>query len=85
VYKVSFLRLIVVPFLTLGLLAILNLDHNVAYTILIAAACPTATAGTLMAIRYDKNYIYASELFASGTIIGVITIPFVVYIADLIL
>ena len=84
VYKVAFLRLLLIPFLTLGLLAVLDLDTHVTYTILIAAACPTATAGVLMALRYEKNHIHASELFASGTVLGVITIPFVVFIADLI-
>jgi len=84
VYKVGFLRLILVPFLTLGLLVLLDLELHVTYTILIAAACPTATAGVLMALRYEKNHIHASELFASGTVLGVITIPFVVFIADLI-
>ena len=84
VYKVGFLRLLLIPFLTLGFLAFLNLDPHVTYTILIASACPTATAGVLMALRYEKNHIHASELFASGTLLGVITIPFVVFIADLI-
>ena len=84
VYKVAFLRLLLIPLLTLGLLALLNLDTNVTYTILIAAACPTATACVLMALRYEKNHILASELFASGTLLGVITIPFIVFVADLI-
>ena len=84
VYKIGFLRLLLVPFLTLGLLALLDLERYVTYTILIAAACPTATAGVLMALRYEKNHIHASELFASGTVFGVITIPFVVFVADLI-
>ena len=84
VYKVAFLRLLLIPFLTLGLLAFVNLDPKVTYTILIASACPTATAGVLMALRYEKNHIHASELFASGTVLGVITIPFIVFIADMI-
>jgi len=84
VYKVGFLRLLLIPFLTLGLLVILDLDTHVTYTILIASACPTATAGVLMALRYEKNHIHASELFASGTVLGVITIPFIVFVADLI-
>jgi len=85
VYKVSFMRLLIVPFLTLALLAVVNLDQNVAYTILIASACPPATAGMLMALRYDKDHVHASEIFAAGTLLGVLTIPFVVFIADFIL
>jgi predicted permease len=85
VYKIAFFRLLIIPFLTLGLLALLDLEQQVAYTILIASACPTATAAVLMAIRYEKNHIHASKLFASGTVLGVITIPFVIFIADFIL
>jgi predicted permease len=85
IYKVCFARLIVIPLLTLAILAIVDLDPNVAYTILIASACPPATAAMLMALRYDKNYIHASEIFASGTLLGVLTIPLIVYIADFVL
>ena len=84
-YKIHFLRLIVIPFLTLGLLWMLNLEPRVAYTILIASACPTATAGIMMAVKYEKNYVYASEIFASGTLYGLLTLPFVVFVAELVL
>ena len=85
IHKISFIRLLLVPFLTLGLLALLNLDRDVAYTILIASACPPATASILMAIRYDKNQVYASEIFASSALFFIVTLPFVIFIADLIL
>ena len=85
IYKVAFLRLLLIPFLTLGVLVPLNLEPRVAFTILIASACPTATASVLMAIRYNKNHILASELFVSSTILGAITIPFVVFIAEFVL
>ena len=84
-YKIHFLRLIIIPFLTLGLLWFFNLEPRVAYTILIASACPTATAGIMMAVKYDKNYVYASEIFASGTLYGLLTLPFVVFVAELVL
>ena len=85
IHKISFVRLLLIPFLTLGLLVLLNLDRDVAYTILIASACPPASAGMLMAIRYGKNQIYASEIFASSALLFIVTLPFVIFIADLIL
>ncbi|MCL2864478.1 MAG: AEC family transporter [Lachnospiraceae bacterium] len=85
IYRACFVKSIVIPLATLVLFLIYPVDTNVAYAILIAAACPTAVAGTMMAMRYNKNYAYASELFSVNTIIAVITIPLIVFIAELVL
>ena len=41
----------------------------------------TATTLTMMAIRFEKNYKYASELFAFTTVLSIFTIPFIAFIA----
>lgn len=81
IYRVSLMKLIVMPLLTLVFLAVAGFDYKVAYVILIAAACPTATTTTMMAIRYNKNYTYASEIFAISTTLSIVTIPLVTLIA----
>lgn len=81
IYWVSLLKLFVMPLLVTLFLAITKISHDIAYTTLIAAACPTATTMTMMAIRYDKNYTYASEIFAFSTILSMVTIPIVTFFA----
>lgn len=81
IYYVSFLKLVLVPLAVLFFLVVFQIEYSVAYTILIAAACPTATTLTMMAIRFNKNYMYASEIFAFSTVLSVITIPFIAFVA----
>ena len=81
IYWVSFLKLIAVPLAVTVFLYLLRIDHDIAYTTLIAASCPTATTMTMMSIRYKRNYTYASEIFAFTTVLSMVTIPFVTFIA----
>ena len=83
IYLVSFVKSILLPFITLGLLIAFSVDRNVALAILIAVACPSAIANTTMAVKYDRNYIYASEVFTVNTIISLFTIPLVIFIAEM--
>ncbi len=85
IYRCSLLKLVIVPLCVCIFLRLAHIEHDVAYTTLIASACPTATTLTMMSIRYNKNYTYASELFAFTTVCSILTIPFVTFLAGLIL
>ena len=64
------------------ILLLMPVSSEVAVTILIATACPAATTGTMMAIRYRQNYTYSSEIFAMSTVLSVLSIPAVVLVAE---
>lgn len=64
------------------LLILFRLSPEISMTTLIAASCPAATTGTMMAIRYRQNYTYASEIFALSTVLSVVTLPVIVLIAE---
>lgn len=81
IYYVSFLKLVLVPLAVLFFLVVFRIEYRIAYTILIASACPAATTLTMMAIRFQKNYMYASEIFAFSTVLSIITIPFITFVA----
>ncbi|MDO4518815.1 MAG: AEC family transporter [Eubacteriales bacterium] len=81
VYKIAVFKLLINPIAFLLLLWIAKVPATVAYTILIATACPTATNATLMAIRFGKNYKYASQAFAFTTVVCILTIPLIALIA----
>lgn len=75
---ISFLRLILFPVLT-GLLAAvfvrLGASPMPVTAVVIASGCPSAVINISFAIKYGKDSVYASELFAFTTVICGITIP----------
>ncbi|WP_432626597.1 AEC family transporter [Brotaphodocola sp.] len=85
IYWLSALKLLIVPAMTLVELMILHPDRTVALTVLIAAACPAGTMGTLFAIQYHKNGHYASELFAITTVLSLLTVSAMVILAGIFL
>ncbi|MDF2484147.1 MAG: putative rane protein [Herbinix sp.] len=85
IYYISFLKLLFVPIVMLILFRIFDLPEVVLLTSVLAAACPTAATVNLFSLRYEKNYLYASEIFAVSTILSLITIPLVMYVANLVL
>lgn len=81
-YFISFIKLGLLPLLMIPVLMLMGLSPETAQTTLIAAACPAATTGTMMAIRYKQNYTYSSEIFAMSTVLSVVTIPLIVFLAE---
>ncbi len=80
-YYVCAIKLLIMP--AIGLLFFfLPVEKNVLYTLLIAAACPTAAAANMFALRYDKNYRYTAELFIATTVLSMVTIPLVIMTAE---
>ena len=82
IYYVSFLKLLLVPALIVLALSLFPLPQIVLLTVAVAMASPTATMGTIFAIRYDRNAVYASELFAVTTILSAVSLPLVVFLAE---
>lgn len=78
VYYASFLRLIFVPFLTLGILKLLNADKLLMQIAVIIEAMPTAVLASILAERYGADTALASRSVFVSTIISMITIPFIV-------
>jgi len=77
VYIVSALRLIVVPLVVILLLKLLQIDEFTATAILLPAAAPAATVGSLFAIRYKLDPVYASQIISISTVLSIITIPLI--------
>lgn len=78
VYYASFLRLIAVPFLTLGILKLLNADKLLMQIAVIIEAMPAAVLASILAEKYGADTVLASRSVFISTIISMITIPFVV-------
>lgn len=80
IYYISMIRLLIIPILFTIVTSFLPIPFLIKATIAIAWACPTATTGTMFAIRYDKDAQYMAEIFSVTTILSIITIPFVIYL-----
>ena len=84
-YIVSAVKLLLIPLLTILVLMLIHLPQAVSLAVVIAAACPAAATGTMLAIRYKQNYTYSSEIFALSTVLSMVTIPAVVMAAEMLL
>ena len=82
VYLVALYRLLVIPLLVLAATMFLPVSREVYMSVILATACPTATICTLFAISYNKNALYASELFAVTTILSAVTMPLMVLLVN---
>ncbi|MCT8976947.1 AEC family transporter [Clostridium sp. CX1] len=78
VYYASFLRLMVVPFLTLFILKLLNADRLLLQVSVVIEAMPAAVLGSIFAERYGADTALASRSVFITTVISMITIPIVV-------
>jgi predicted permease len=78
VYRVCFLKLILLPFILSVILSFVPVGEQVRLTVLVAAAAPPAAMCTLLCIRSGKDSVYSSEIFTAGTILSVITLPIVI-------
>lgn len=74
-------KCILIPFAVLLVFCFLPLDNELRMTILIASACPTATNSMLFAGKFGGDEKAASHLFALTTLLSVVTMPAVVYVA----
>ncbi len=82
IYLTTVFKLLLFPAITLPLLHFIPMDQGVAYAVLIASACPAATTGVVFALKFNKDYTYASEIFVVSTLLSMVSIPLVVLAAE---
>ena len=80
---VSIMRLIIAPIIIIPILSFIPCNSTVYMSVMIAMCCPAAAIGTLFAVRYEKNAIYAAEIFALSTILSAATIPLMILYMNL--
>lgn len=85
-YIVSFVRLLVIPLIILGVFYVLPIGTlDIKLTLVIAAACPVGSNVAIFAQQYDKNYTEAVEQVCMSTLLCLFTLPLLVSIATMIL
>ena len=85
VYTVSLLRLLVIPLVSLLLLALLPESlHDMKLALLLAAACPVGSNVAVYAQLHGKDYPYAVETVIISTLFSVISIPLLMWLASVV-
>lgn len=75
-YLVSFVRLVVVPLITIGVLLLVPwVDQNVRLVLLITLSTPSAGMTAMFAQKYGGRYGYAAGLIAFTTALSVVSMP----------
>jgi len=84
IYYVSLFKLIIFPLVCYIVAKYIgNLGDELSMFVLLMAALPTASLTNMFAELYDVNPGYAAKTVGMTTVISVATLPFVVYIAQL--
>lgn len=85
-YLVSLIRLIVIPLVLILVFCLFPFgNREIKLAILIAAACPVGSNVAVFAQQYDKDYRKGVEYVCISTLLSIITLPLIVFIAQLIL
>lgn len=78
VYQVGFLRLIVLPLVTVGILALFPMvDAGTRLTVLISCATPTAALAAVFSKKFHANAELGIGLVAMTTLMSMITMPLI--------
>lgn len=83
VYSTTLLRLIVLPLIVGGVLALLGVDPFLSDVAVVLSAMPVATNGIMLCLQYGKDERVMTQGLFFTTLMSVITIPLVAYIASL--
>ena len=75
VFYICFLKLLLIPVLTILAFQAFPFEKTVEMTVLAAAAAPSAAICTMQCLNYHRNAAYASELFGVTTLFSIGTMP----------
>lgn len=75
VFYISFIRLAILPVITMGLAKLFQLDSTVAGVALVLTAMPVGTTTALLAAKYNADVDFASKCVFVTTLLSLITVP----------
>lgn len=78
IIKASFLKLILLPLLVLGLLKLTGISGLLISIPVLATAMPAAASMPILAKKYGNDSYFASKIVFMSTLISIITIPLIV-------
>lgn len=80
----SFIRLIAIPLVMLGIFYLCGVRGELLVAMIISSSAPTATNTAMYAAKYDNDSALGSEIAAQSSILSIITMPVIVALASII-
>ena len=84
-WAVCFMRLIAAPIIGIVMARLMHLPNVAAMSLIVSCACPVAAVATLFAVRYGLDSKYPSRIVSVSTLLCIITIPPVMFLAAILL
>ena len=84
IYLVSFLRLILIPCLMLGVFKLLGASGNMLVALVISTSAPVATNTAMYSAKYDNDTALSAEIVGQTSILSILTMPVIVALAGII-
>ena len=81
-YGGSAIRLVVIPLVTILVLAVLPMDSTIKMIELIAAATPIGSNVAVFAQLHNQDYNHAAKMVCNSTLLSILTLPIMVGIAS---
>lgn len=78
-------RLIIAPFIVLAMLKVIHVDHLIAMSFMVAAACPMASITIFFSNDSEKRLARSMEFFVMSMLLSIITMPLIVGYASTVL
>lgn len=77
VFKFSFIRLVVMPLITLAILKLLRIDTEIVAVTVILSAMAAGTTTSILAAKYKADAIFGAKIVFVSTIFSLITVPLI--------
>ena len=84
-YKISIIKLLLIPCILFAVLLLLPMSNAVKTVAAICAVTPTATAVSMLAEVYHRDFRFASGAVVVTTILSAVTIPIMMTLAKMLL
>ncbi|MBQ9921297.1 MAG: AEC family transporter [Clostridia bacterium] len=84
-YYFCFLKLLFFPFIAILICKYINLPETLAYIAIVMTATPSATVTAALPEVYGGDSLLGAEIVGISTIVSMVTIPFMIYLANIIL
>jgi len=75
VWKVSFVRMIIIPLILLGIIYFIPISKDIKTVILLGSSAPTAIIAATFSQINEANYVFCTKVITVTTLISAITMP----------
>ena len=82
IWKVSAVRLLLIPAIAIVLLLFIPLDHMSKIILLTGTAAPCALASAMFGQIYGTDYLFSTRVISLSTLLSVITLPLCISVLE---